>query len=44
VTEEHRQRMLQPDDVAATVGLICTLPPNVRIPERVIVPISQSFV
>jgi hypothetical protein len=24
--------------------LICTLPPNVRIPELVIVPISQSFV
>jgi len=44
VTEEHRQRMLQPDDVAATVGLICALPPNVRIPELVIVPISQSFV
>ncbi|MFN7802405.1 MAG: SDR family oxidoreductase [Planctomycetaceae bacterium] len=44
VTEEHRQRMLQPDDVAATVGLVCSLPQHVRIPELVIVPISQAFV
>ncbi|MFN5299441.1 MAG: SDR family oxidoreductase [Planctomycetaceae bacterium] len=43
VTPEHRARMLQPDDVAATVGLICQLPPRVRIPELVIIPLSQSF-
>jgi len=43
VTPEHRARMLQPEDVAATVGLICALPPRVRIPELVIIPLSQSF-
>jgi NADP-dependent 3-hydroxy acid dehydrogenase YdfG len=43
VTPEHRARMLQPDDVAAIVGLICQLPPRVRIPELVIIPLSQSF-
>lgn len=44
VTEEHRQRMLRPEDVAATVALVCTLPHYVRIPELVVVPISQSYV
>lgn len=44
VTAEHRQRMLQPEDVAATVALVCSLPSRVRIPELVVVPLSQSFV
>lgn len=41
---EHRARILHPEDVAATVVLVCSLPQRVRIPELVIVPTSQSFV
>ncbi|MCL4104824.1 UNVERIFIED_CONTAM: hypothetical protein GTU68_034263 [Idotea baltica] len=44
VSAEHRARILQPEDVAATVLLACTLPARARVPELVIVPSTQSFV
>jgi NADP-dependent 3-hydroxy acid dehydrogenase YdfG len=44
VTPEHRQRILQPDDVAAAVLFVATLPPRVSVPELVIKPVSQSYV
>jgi NAD(P)-dependent dehydrogenase (short-subunit alcohol dehydrogenase family) len=44
ISDEHRQRILQPDDVAAAVLFVATLPPRVNVPELVIKPASQSFV
>jgi NADP-dependent 3-hydroxy acid dehydrogenase YdfG len=44
VSAEHRARILQPEDVAQTVLLACTLPARARIPELVIIPTIQSFV
>lgn len=44
VSQEHRDRILQADDVARTVILACSLPLRARIPELVIVPTIQSFV
>lgn len=44
VTEEHRQRMLQPQDVADMVLAICQLPPRAHVPEIIIKPISQAYV
>jgi NADP-dependent 3-hydroxy acid dehydrogenase YdfG len=43
VTEEHRQRILQPEDVAAAVVFVCTLPPRVSVPELIIKPTSQAY-
>jgi NADP-dependent 3-hydroxy acid dehydrogenase YdfG len=44
ITEEHRQRMLQAEDVAEAVRFVVTQPPHVSIPELVIKPISQMYV
>jgi NADP-dependent 3-hydroxy acid dehydrogenase YdfG len=44
VTEEHRQRILKPEDVAAAVLFVATLPPHVSVPELVIKPTSQVYV
>lgn len=44
VTEEHRARMLLPEDVAAAVKMVIELPPRARIPELTIIPLYQSFV
>lgn len=44
VTEEHRRRMLQAEDVAAAVLFVATLPPRVSVPELVIKPTAQSYV
>jgi NADP-dependent 3-hydroxy acid dehydrogenase YdfG len=44
VTEEHRQRILRPEDVAAAVLFVATLPPSVSVPELVIKPTSQLYV
>lgn len=44
VTPEHRQRILQPMDVAEAVLFVATLPPRVSVPELVIKPVSQSYV
>lgn len=43
VTDEHRQRILQPEDVAQAVLFVATLPPRASIPELVIKPSSQAF-
>ncbi len=43
ITEEHRQRILKPEDVAAAVLFVATLPPHVSVPELVIKPTSQLY-
>jgi NADP-dependent 3-hydroxy acid dehydrogenase YdfG len=44
VTEEHRRRILQAEDVAAAVLFVATLPPRVSVPELVIKPTTQLYV
>lgn len=44
VSEEHRQSILQPEDVAALVLTIAQLPPRAHIPEVVIKPLQQPYV
>lgn len=44
VTEAHRQQILQPEDVAAAVRFVATLPPRVSVPELVIKPTTQMYV
>ena len=44
VTDEHRQRILKPEDVAAAVLFVATLPPHVSVPELVIKPTWQAYV
>src|SRR5205823_4678046 len=44
VSEEQRQRILQPEDVAAAVLFVATLPPHVSVPELVIKPTCQMYV
>jgi NADP-dependent 3-hydroxy acid dehydrogenase YdfG len=43
VTEEHKQRILQPDDVAEMIYAVVALPPTVHVPELVIKPLSQTW-
>ncbi|MEX0700982.1 MAG: SDR family oxidoreductase [Planctomycetales bacterium] len=43
VTPEHRARILQPEDVAAAVVMVASLPPRARVPELMIVPAAQPF-
>jgi NADP-dependent 3-hydroxy acid dehydrogenase YdfG len=43
VDEVHRRSILQPDDVAAAVLFIATLPAHVVVPELVITPQVQGF-
>ncbi len=43
VSAEHRMRILQPEDVAAAVLFVASLPPHVHVPELVIKPTIQSF-
>lgn len=44
VTDEHRKKILQPDDVAAAVLFVATLPPTAHVPELVIKPTFQTYV
>jgi NADP-dependent 3-hydroxy acid dehydrogenase YdfG len=44
VTEEQRQRILQPEDVAAAVLFVALLPPHATVPELVITPATQGYV
>jgi NADP-dependent 3-hydroxy acid dehydrogenase YdfG len=44
VTPEHRRQILRPEDVAAAVMFVVTLPPHVSVPELVIKPTSQVYV
>jgi NADP-dependent 3-hydroxy acid dehydrogenase YdfG len=43
LTSEQRQKILQPEDVAAAVLFVATLPPRVNIPELIIKPTSQFY-
>jgi NADP-dependent 3-hydroxy acid dehydrogenase YdfG len=43
VSQEHRQRMLQPEDVAQLVVSLVELPDHAHVPELVIKPASQSY-
>lgn len=44
VTEEHRQSILQPEDIADVVLTICRLPARASVPEIVIKPTTQQWV
>jgi NADP-dependent 3-hydroxy acid dehydrogenase YdfG len=44
VTQEHKDSILQPEDVAAVVVTICALPPRANVPEVVIKPTIQEWV
>ena len=44
VSKEHRRRILKPEDVAAAILFVATLPPGVSVPELVIKPTSQMYV
>lgn len=44
VSEEHRQAILQPEDVASTIKFVAELPDHVVIPELVIIPSRGTFI
>ncbi len=44
ITPEHRRRILQPEDVAAAVLFVATLPPRASVPELIIKPASQLYI
>lgn len=43
VSEEHKAQILQPEDVAAAVVFIASLPPRAHVPELLIKPTTQLF-
>ncbi len=43
VTEEHRGRMLQPEDFSEVVLAICHLPPRAHVAELIIKPTKQEY-
>lgn len=44
VSDEHRESILQPEDIAEVVLSICRLPPRACVPEMVIKPTVQEWV
>lgn len=44
ITEEHRRRILQSEDVAAAILFVAALPPHASVPELVIKPTTQLYV
>jgi NADP-dependent 3-hydroxy acid dehydrogenase YdfG len=44
VSEERKQAMLQPEDVAAAVVFLVTLPAHVAVPELVITPANAQYI
>jgi NADP-dependent 3-hydroxy acid dehydrogenase YdfG len=44
VSDEHRRSILQPEDVAAAVLFIATLPAHVAIPELIITPAGAQYI
>ena len=44
VSQEHKEAILQPEDIAALVVTICSLPPRAHVPEIVIKPTIQEWV
>jgi NADP-dependent 3-hydroxy acid dehydrogenase YdfG len=43
VSEEHRQKILRPDDIAQVVVGLASLPERVHVPEVVIKPVHQQY-
>jgi NAD(P)-dependent dehydrogenase (short-subunit alcohol dehydrogenase family) len=43
LTDEHRRRILRPEDVAAAIVFVAKLPPHVAVPELVITPASATY-
>jgi NADP-dependent 3-hydroxy acid dehydrogenase YdfG len=43
VTDEHRSRILQPEDIAAVALTIANLPPRANVVEVVVKPTTQAF-
>src|SRR5262249_40555203 len=43
ITPQQRAKILKPEDVAAAVLFVATLPPHVSVPELVIKPTSQVY-
>ena len=43
VTDEHRARILQPEDIAAVALMIANLPPRANVPEVIVKPTTQAF-
>jgi NAD(P)-dependent dehydrogenase (short-subunit alcohol dehydrogenase family) len=41
---EHRRQILQPEDVAAAVLFVATLPPRATVPELVIMPMTAPYI
>ncbi len=44
VSQEHKDSILQPEDIASVVLSICALPPRANVPEIVIKPTKQEWV
>lgn len=44
VSQEHKDSILQPEDIASIVLSICQLPPRANVPEVVIKPTTQEWV
>ena len=44
VSQEHKDSILQPEDIASVVATICALPPRANVPEVVIKPTKQEWV
>lgn len=44
VTDEHRNRILQPEDVASAILFVASLPARATVPELVIAPTTQTYV
>ena len=43
VSDEHKARILQPEDVAAAALMVALLPPRANIPELIIKPTTQEY-
>jgi NADP-dependent 3-hydroxy acid dehydrogenase YdfG len=44
ISDEHRRKILKPEDVAAAVLFVAAQPPHVSIPELIIKPTAQMYV
>ncbi|HEX4589973.1 MAG TPA: SDR family oxidoreductase [Gemmataceae bacterium] len=44
LTAEHVAKILKPEDVAAAVLFVCSLPPRAHVPELIITPTSQAYI
>jgi NADP-dependent 3-hydroxy acid dehydrogenase YdfG len=44
ISDEHRERILRPEDIAGAVLFVATLPPHVSVPELVMKPTSQTYI